>query len=139
MPRQMSQSYPLADLPGISADVLHLLCDRGLVTTLDLLHEASSRSAQQQLARSLQLRDQEIMKPVAMADLARVPAIGTRYCGLVLHCGVYSVQQLAQAHPGQLHRHVLRFQVALLQQKDHCPTLVHVMQWIQQAKQLQPI
>ncbi|NJN23873.1 MAG: DUF4332 domain-containing protein [Acaryochloridaceae cyanobacterium RL_2_7] len=88
------------------------------------------------LARSLELRDQVIGKWFAMADLARLPAVGTMYCGLLLHCGIHSVAQLAIADAGRLHRHVLRFNVAVLRQKSQCPQLVDVMQWIHQAQQV---
>lgn len=130
------QSCLMADLPGISADVLAKLNAAGIQTTAQLLQTAPTPSQRQQLARSLNLRDQVIGKWFAMADLVRIPAVGTRYCGLLLHCGVHSVQQLATADAGRLHRQVLRFQVALLRKKDQCPQLVDVLQWVRQAQQL---
>ena len=129
-------SYPLADLPAIPADLLAQLNQRGIHTTLQLLQIGATPAQRQELARSLNLRDQVIGKWFAMADLSRIPAVGTQYCGLLLHCGIHSVSQLAIADAGRLHRHVLRFHVALLRQKTQCPELVDVMQWIQQAQGL---
>ena len=130
------QNFPLHQLPGIPADILAALKAKKIETTLNLLRAAPTLEQRQALARSLDLRDQVIGKWYAMADLARLPAVGTHYCGLLLHSGIHSVAQLAIADAGRLHRHVLRFNVALLRQKQQCPQLVDVMQWIHQAKQL---
>lgn len=126
----------IADLPGIPAEVLSSFEAQGIHTTAQLLQAAPTVQKRQKLARSLNLRDQVIGKWFAMSDLARVPSVGTRYCGLLLHCGIHGVAQLAIADPGRLHRHVLRFQLSLLRQKNQCPQLVDVVQWIQQAKKL---
>ena len=137
MPQPLTiQNFSLHELPGIPADILTALKARQIETTLGLLKAAPSLDQRRTLARSLDLRDQVIGKWFAMADLARLPAVGTQYCGLLLHCGIHSVTQLAIADAGRLHRHVLRFHVALLRQKNRCPELVDVMQWIQQAKLL---
>ena len=130
------QNFPLRDLPGIPADILASLKARKIETTLALLNAAPGLEQRKTLARSLDLRDQVIGKWFAMADLSRLPAVGTRYCGVLLHCGIHSVTQLAIADAGRLHRHVLRFHVALLRQKTQCPELVNVIQWIHQAKQI---
>ena len=133
---QNTQRCLIADLPGIQPEVLTKLKASGIQTTDQLLQAAPTLAQRQTLARSLNLRDQVINKWFAMADLARVPAIGTRYCGLLLHCGIHATQQLAIADAGRLHRQILRFQVTLLRQKDSCPQLADVLQWIQQAQRL---
>lgn len=130
------QAFLMADLPGIPPAILSQLKAHGIQTTTQLLQAAPTAQKRQQLARSLNLRDQVIGKWFAMADLARVPSVGTRYCGLLLHCGIHASGQLAIADAGRLHRHILRFQVSLLRQKNQCPQLVDVMQWIQEAKKL---
>ena len=136
MTTQPPSSYPLADLPGMPDDVLTKLHQLGIQTTTQLLQGASNSAQKQKLARSLNLRDQVIAKWFAMCELSQLPGVGIRYCGLLLHCGVHSIPQLAIADAGRLHRQLLRFQVALLRNKEHCPQLVDVMQWIRQAKQL---
>ena len=133
------QNFPLHQLPGIPADILASLKVKNIETTLSLLKAAPTLERRQALARSLDLRDPVIGKWFAMADLARLPAVGTHYCGLLLHSGIHSVAQLAIADAGRLHRHILRFNVALLRQKNQCPQLVDVMQWIQQAKHINRI
>ncbi len=130
------QGFNLEDLPGFPSKLLRVLNEAGIHTTAELLQAAPNLPSQRQLARSLNLRDQEISKWAAMADLARVPGVGTQYCGVLLHSGIGSLQQLAQADAGRVHRHILRFQVSLLQRKDRCPALADVLHWIQLAKQM---
>ncbi|MEM9137333.1 MAG: DUF4332 domain-containing protein [Cyanobacteria bacterium P01_F01_bin.42] len=129
-------SHPLTELPGIPADLLGQLNARGIQTTSQLLQTAADPAHRKKLARSLNLRDQVIGKWYAMAELAQVPNVGTVYCGLLLHCGIHSVRQLASADAGRLHRQVLRFQVALLRNREQCPQLVDVVQWIRQAQRI---
>lgn len=133
---QRGQDFPIQQLPGIPAEVQLRLSQCGIETTLQLWRKTPDAQRRQAFARSLNLRDQQISKWSAMADLARIPGIGTQYCGLLLHSGIYSLRQLAQADAGRLHRHILRFQVSLLQSKDRCPPLADVVQWIQVAKRM---
>lgn len=45
-----------------------------------------------------------------------------------------SSPQLAQVSIQQLHRQILRFQVANLQRRDLCPDIAVMLAWIEQAK-----
>ena len=69
-----------------------------------------------------------------MAELASIPAVGCQYCGLLVHAGIASIPQLAQTSIQQLHRQILRFQVANLQRRDLCPDIAMMLAWIEQAK-----
>ncbi len=69
-----------------------------------------------------------------MADLARIPSVGTQYCGLLLHAGIGSVAQLAEVPTHRLHQQIMRLQVATMQRRDLCPAIELVQQWSQQAK-----
>jgi hypothetical protein len=130
------KNWPVADLPGLSAEECQQLLAIGLHTTMDLLHNSTSPIQQTQLAQQLKLHIHHIRKWRALADLARIPSVGQTYCGLLLHAGVPSVQHLATLLPGRLHRQILKLQVAAIQRTDLCPTAALVQQWIAQAKQL---
>ena len=134
--RFRSRDWPIEQLPGLSDIDSQKLIACEILTTHQLLQRASQRAKQQALAIRLQLRVQQIQKWVAMADLARVPNVGIEYCGLLLHCGVATVAQLAQLSVHRLHPHIRRFQVATLQRQDLCPGPEEVTLWIQQARQL---
>ncbi len=131
-----SKNWPIADLPGLEIEDCQHLTAIGLHTTKDLLHYSKSPSQQMHLAKQLRLHIHHIQKWRALADLARIPAVGQTYCGLLLHAGVPSVRHLASLAPGRLHRQILKLQVAAIQRTDLCPNAGLVQQWIEQAKQL---
>lgn len=130
-------SWPLEQLPGLDQQDYALLQACGLTTTAQLLAATHHKMQKQQLLAQLQVHPKHLNKWVALADLAQVPAVGTQYCGLLLHAGVSSGAQLAKMPASQLHQHVLRLHVTLLRNRGLCPSMGDVAQWIQQARQLQ--
>jgi hypothetical protein len=69
-----------------------------------------------------------------MANLARIPSVGCQYCGLLLHAGVASADQLAQMPVELLHQQILKLHVATMQRNDLTPSVDRVQKWIQQAR-----
>jgi hypothetical protein len=132
-----SQDWQLQDLPGLSGEQQALLLSSGIQTTLQLYYQTNTPAKRAELARQLQIHPQYINKWGAMADLARVPAIGCHYCGLLLHAGIASPEQLALMPLHRVHKQILRFQVANLQRPDLCPSLEEIQGWIEQCQQLQ--
>ena len=126
--------WPIEQLPGLNENYLSLLRDRGINTTEDLLRFASSTQAKQQFANQLQIKVNYINKWVAMADLARVPSVGCQYCGLILHGGIASVEQLAVTPIARLHKQILRLHVSTMQRRDICPSVEQVQVWVRQAQ-----
>lgn len=131
-----SCNWAIADLPGISAEQQRLLQAQGITTTHQLLLATRTPAAKQQLAAQLKIHPQYIAKWVALADLARIPTVGVQYCGLILHGGVASVQQLAQTPFSRLHQNIVKLQVAHFQRRDLVPALSLVKQWVSEAQQL---
>lgn len=119
--------WPIADLPGLDPTTTADLAAVGIVNTLQLVNFNP-----QQLAAVVGTRPGQ--KILALANLAQVPSVGCQYCGLLLHAGVASIEQLSQSSPQQLHRLVLRLHVALLQRRDLTPGVNQVQTWVQQAK-----
>jgi predicted flap endonuclease-1-like 5' DNA nuclease len=126
----------LQDLPGLSDEQQEQLWNCGIHTTLQLYQQTNTPAKRAALARQLQIHPQYVSKWAAMADLARVPAIGCHYCGLLLHAGIVSPEQLARMSVQHLHKQLLRFQVANLQRPDLCPSLQEIQDWIEQSQQL---
>jgi hypothetical protein len=131
-----SSNWAIAQLPGLSAQDQSRLAACGIQTTFQLLSQARTASQRQALATQLQTHTQYVNKWVALADLARIPAVGCQYCGLLLHAGISSPSQLAQTPLPRLHRQILKLQVAMMQRQDLCPSLNEVAQWIEQAQGL---
>ncbi|MFB2772200.1 DUF4332 domain-containing protein [Pelatocladus sp. BLCC-F211] len=129
-----SCDWPIEQLPGLSQQEVSQLKNCGIDTTKALIEQSPTLQAKVTLANKLQIHLQYVNKWVALADLARIPSVGTQYCGLLLHAGVGSVALLATLPTHRLHRQILRLQVATMQRRDLCPSVEQVQQWIQQAQ-----
>lgn len=128
-----SQNWAIQDLPGLDEAAQDLLMSQGIDTTLKLWQQTATATQRTTLANTLQLHPQYINKWAALANLARLPSVGCRYCGLLLHAGIASPAQLAQTPLQKVHQQILRLQVAELHRKDLCPSLQEVNQWVQEA------
>jgi predicted flap endonuclease-1-like 5' DNA nuclease len=133
MSLRLNTDWPIENLPGLNATEQNQLLDFGISTTGALFKHGKMPETRLALASKLQLHLQYVNKWIALADLARIPSVGTQYCGLLLHTGVISVAQLAQIPTHRLHQQTLHLQVATLQRRDLCPAIELVKQWSQQA------
>ncbi|WP_414551359.1 DUF4332 domain-containing protein [Anabaena sp. CCY 0017] len=128
--------WPIEQLPGITEVEQAKLQNCGIITTKQLIQQGKTAETRVNLANKLQVNLQYVNKWIALADLARIPGIGMKYCGLLLHSGIASVAQLAQTPTHRLHQQIMRLQVSTTQRRDLCPTIDVVQQWSQQAKQI---
>lgn len=131
-----SCNWAIADLPGLSEEHAKLLQTHGIKTTHQLLIATQSQRQEHELAAKLQLHPQYLAKWIALADLARLSSVGIEYCGLILHGGVASVEQLAQTSFSRLHQSLTRLHVANMRRRDLVPPIALVKQWVAEAKQL---
>lgn len=129
-----SQGWAIAQLPGLSREDQTQLLNCGIQTTHQLWQKTRTLAQRQMLANHLQTHLQRVTKWAALADLARIPAVGCQYCGLLLHAGISSPAQLAQMALPKLHQQILKLHVAMMQRQDLCPKVDQVALWIEQAK-----
>jgi hypothetical protein len=129
-----SANHAIAQLPGLSELEVSQLSAIGISTTFDLLRQGNSLVQRQQLSRQLNTNIKYINKWAALANLARVPSVGCEYCGLLLHVGVSSPQQLSLMSVQRLHLQLLRLQVQLFSRSDLAPGAAQVATWIRQAQ-----
>ncbi|AFZ02619.1 DUF4332 domain-containing protein [Calothrix sp. PCC 6303] len=135
--KNLSRDWQIEKLPGLNAEEQLQLQVCGIKTTKQLLQAAQNPQARLILANQLHVHIHHVNKWVALSDLARIPSIGTEYCGLLLHAGIASAVQLAATPTYRLHKQILRLQVATMQRRDLCPAIELVQQWVQQAKLVQ--
>ena len=128
--------WPISQLPGLQGTDASRLQQVGIGTTEDLLSVGSAGDLRQKLATQLKHKVERVNRWMALADLARVPSVGCTYCGLLLHSGMLSVQQLATAKAPELYHQVRRLYVSTLSRTGGCPSLSDVSQWIAEAKQI---
>ena len=131
-----SQYWSIDLIPGLKLPEQKLLKAQGIKNTRHLLEQTKTQEAKIDLAGKLRLNQKHISKWIALADLGRIPSIGSQYCGLLLHAGVISVNQLAQTPFHRLHRQVSRLQIATSRRQDLIPPVELVKQWVEQAKML---
>ncbi len=131
-----SANWSLQDLPGLSEADRTQLHNLGIKSTFHLLRQAWSRSGKEDLSAQTGIHLQHIQKWVALSDLARVPSVGCEYCGVLLHSGIVTLEQLARTPAGPLHRQIMRLQVSLFRSPDRCPNAGQVNAWTQQANTL---
>lgn len=126
--------WPLSRLPGLSAADQAALQRQGIESTQQLLERCPTLPEQQALSTQLNIPLRFIRKWVALADLAQLPAVGPEGCGLLLHAGIVSVEQLAQGSPQILHRTLCRLQVRSTGQRSDSLSFAQVSGWIRQAQ-----
>lgn len=132
-----SANHPIAQLPGLSAPQIKQLSACGITTTFDLLRQGNSLAQRQQLSAQLATHLKHINKWTALANLARIPSVGCQHCGLLLHAGVSTPQQLATMTVQQLHPQLRRLQIQLFKRADLAPDTAQVAAWIRQAGELE--
>jgi hypothetical protein len=124
--------WPIASLPGVDEKLQQDLAALGITDTQRLLKVSEAKHVA--LAAELEQPLRQLKK--IMASLAQVPAVGCEYCGLLLHGGIASIEQLSSTRPQLIHRSILRLHVGLLQRRDLTPTVDRVQLWVEQAKQI---
>jgi Domain of unknown function (DUF4332) len=128
------QYWSIDRLPGLMLPEQKLLKAQKIEHTDELLKRTQTPESKIDLASKLKLTQKTLNKWIALADLARIPSVGSQYCGLLLHAGIASVVQLEQTPFHYLHRQIARLQVATLQRKDLTPPVAQVKQWVEEAK-----
>jgi hypothetical protein len=126
--------WPIASLPGVDEKLQQDLAALGITDTQRLLKVSEAKHVA--LAAELEQPLRQLKKIMALASLAQVPAVGCEYCGLLLHGGIASIEQLSSTRPQLIHRSILRLHVGLLQRRDLTPTVDRVQLWVEQAKQI---
>ena len=131
-----SCNWAIANLPWLSEEHRRLLEANQIRTTHQLLLATQTKQQQHEFAAKLKIHPQYVAKWIALADLARLKSVGVEYCGLLLHCGVASVWQLAQTPFPHLHGSIVKLQVSTLQRRDLAPSVGLVQEWVREAKSL---
>jgi hypothetical protein len=127
---------PLEQLPGLDNTSLQALVSVGIASVQDLYGQTRSPDQQVALAQQLRLHLNRVRRWTALADLALVPGVDCRWCGLLLHGGIVSRQQLAQQMPAPLHQRLQRLSAQATGDRTLSPDLAQVNRWIAAAQEL---
>lgn len=126
------------EISGIDPKDATKLRKAGIRTTESLLRRASGKTSREQLADSVGLDPDQLLRWAQRADLMRVKGVGSEYALLLEACGVTTIRDLRR-------RNATALTVKL---SDHngrksmvrrLPTEVMVVSWIEAAKSVEPV
>ena len=132
------KALKIEKVEGIGPVYAQKLAAMGIRTTKDLLKAGKSRKGRQELAEKSGISPKLVLKWVNMADLMRIPGIGEEFSELLEKAGVDTVRELRNRNPQHLHEALVssNTEYALVRR---APFQVEVEEWIQAAKELEPL
>ncbi len=98
----MSDSYPIATLEGVTAEIAAVFKSVGIRTTSKLLEKARTAKGRKALAVETGYDHKRILRWANMADLMRVNGLGSEYVTLLGAIGVDTVRDLKYRNPANL-------------------------------------
>ena len=125
-------NYKIEDIEGIGPVTGEKFRAAGVKDTDSLLQSATTRKQREELAARTGLSAERILKFANMADLYRIPGVGSEYAELLEAAGVDTVPELAQ-------RNAANLATALAQANDarnlsrRTPSEAEVTKWVEQA------
>ncbi len=130
-------TYRIDAIEGIGPAYAEKLKAAGITTVQVLLKKGATPQGRKALAEETGISPQLILKWVNMADLFRIPGIGTQYAELLEAAGVDTVKELRHRNPENLWNKMkeINNEKKLVRQ---LPSLKQVEAWVAYAKQLEP-
>jgi len=131
-------SRKIQDVEGIGPTYAKILKEEGIDTTLEFLEVCGSRKGRKELAKRTSLSESNILKWVNMCDLFRINGVASQFAELLEGSGVDTVKELRTRNADNL---ALKMD-EVNEKKRLCkatPGAKTVSQWIQQAKELEPM
>lgn len=131
-------AYKIEDIEGIGPSYTQKLAAVGIRTTADLLKQCASGPGRQTVAGKTGVSDVLLLKWVNLADLMRIPGIGSEFSELLEGSGVDTVRELRNRNADNL--------AAKLKEVNRArrltrltPSPKSVARWIRHAQELPPM
>jgi predicted flap endonuclease-1-like 5' DNA nuclease len=128
--------YDIEEIEGIGKGRGKRLRKIGISTIKQFLDKYHAIDARKQLADELNLEEYVVGKWVSMADLMRVPGVGSQYSELLEASGVHSVADLASQDANSLATKMKQVNKAEHTTVHSVPDSADVSKWISTAKSL---
>jgi predicted flap endonuclease-1-like 5' DNA nuclease len=129
--------YQIEDIEGIGPVYGEKLAACGITKTAALLERCGSAKGRKEVAAASGLSDTLLLKWVNMADLMRVPGVGSEFSELLEAAGVDTVKELAQRRADNLAAKMAEVNAAKRLTR-RVPGEAEVSRWIEAAKTLPP-
>lgn len=133
--RRGVMSLHVSKLRGISLETRSKLKHRGITYTQQLLEAAGKPEGRARLAHASGIEEDELLRLVRRADLARIKGIGAIFADMLELVDVDDVGLLAQQSPDALHVRLFELN-ASERLARRAPTPDEVVDWIRQARVL---
>lgn len=130
-------AYPITDIRGINSEIVDVLKNEGIRTTIGLLRAAKTPKQRLKIAAKLGTDCRQVLDWATAADRMRVKGIGWEYAELLRAAGVKTVNDLQFRNPQNLvekMREANKRKLVRLLPKEKT-----VERWIESAKKLQPL
>ena len=129
-------NYKIDSIEGIGTVRREQFIALGITDTDSLLSATKTPKQRAELAEKTGLGSEWILKFANMADLYRVPGIGSEYAHLLEVAGVDTVVELAQRVPENLYAKLSEVNAAESNTTRQPPSLNEVTAWVAAAKTL---
>ena len=124
------------EIEGIGAVYAEKLSTAGVSTTEDLLTHGAKPSGRDSLATATGISHQLILEWVNLADLMRIPGVGSEYSDLLEAAGVDSPLELARRNAANLAQTFQEVDAARPNMVRRVPSEATIDGWISAAKAL---
>lgn len=128
----------IVEIEGIGPVFATNLMNAGINTVEALLIAGATKAGRKKLAEDTGIVETKILTWVNMADLFRIKGVGPQYAELLEICGVDTIKELRTRNAENLHT-----KMALVHEEKKItrmiPSLSQVMDFIDQAKALEPV
>ncbi|MFM8251568.1 MAG: DUF4332 domain-containing protein [Planctomycetota bacterium] len=128
-------NYKIDSIEGIGTVRRELFIGLGITDTDGLLNATKTAKQRAELVEKTGIAAEWILKFANMADLYRVPGVGSEYAQLLEASGVDTVVELAQRVPANLHAKLSEVNTAKFNTRQP-PSLAEVTAWVEAAKSL---
>ncbi len=128
--------YDIEEIEGIGKGRGKRLRKLGISTIEQFLDKYHLIGARKELAAELDLEEYVVRKWVSMADLMRIPGVGSQYSELLEASGVHSVPELANQDANSLATKMEQVNKAEHTTVHAVPDSADVSEWISAAKSL---
>ena len=128
--------YDIEEIEGIGKGRGKRLRKLGISTIEQFLDKYHLIGARKELAAELDLEEYVVRKWVSMADLMRIPGVGSQYSELLEASGVHSVSELASQDASSLATKMKQVNKAEHTTVHAVPDSADVSEWISIAKSL---
>lgn len=133
--KQMA-NYKIDDIEGIGPVRRAKFIEVGIKDSDRLLKATRTPKQRKELAEKTGISQKWILRFANMADLYRVPGVGSEYAQLLEDAGVDTVVELAARVPSNLHTKLKQVNASNKRNTRQPPSLAEVTAWVSSAKSL---